>query len=114
FMQQRQRPRRNRKSDAMRALVRETTLRPADLVWPLFVQEGEDSETPIASMPGQARLGIRRLVERAAEAHELGVRGVALFPALTDDLKDSRGTESTNESGLLQRTIRALKQELPE
>jgi porphobilinogen synthase len=80
----------------------------------LFVQEGEDSETPISSMPGQARLGIRKLVERARQAHELGVSGVALFPALTDDLKDPRGSECTNDSGLLQRAVRALKQALPE
>jgi porphobilinogen synthase len=98
----------------MRALVRETTLAASHLVWPMFVQEGEDSETPIGSMPGQSRLGIRRLVERAAEAHELGVSGVALFPALADELKDPHGSESKNESGLLQRAVRALKRALPE
>jgi porphobilinogen synthase len=65
-------------------------------------------------MPGQARLGINKLVEKAAEAYQLGVSGVALFPALRDDLKDSHGTESTNESGLLQRAVRALKQSVPE
>ena len=109
----RQRPRRNRRTDAMRALVRESTLSATNLVWPLFVQENEDSETPIPSMPGQARFGVRKLVERAARAYELGVRGVALFPALAENLKDPRGTESTNESGLLQRCVRALKRELP-
>jgi porphobilinogen synthase len=109
-----QRPRRNRRTRALRGLARETSLSPENLVWPLFVQEGDDSETPIGSMPGQARLGIARLVERAREAHELGVPGVALFPALTDELKDSRGTESLNKSGLLQRAVRALKRALPE
>lgn len=93
--------------------MRETSLSASNLVWPMFVQEG-DSETPIASMPGQSRLGIQKLVERARQAHELGVSGVALFPALSDDLKDPRGTESTNESGLLQRAIRALKAAVPE
>lgn len=113
-MQLTQRPRRNRRTAALRAFARETSLSPANLVWPLFVQEGEDSESPIASMPGQARLGIRKLLERAAEAFDLGVSGVALFPALSDDLKDPRGTESTNDEGLLQRCIRALKAQLPE
>lgn len=108
------RPRRNRRTGATRALVRETTLSASHLVWPLFVQEGEDSETPIGSMPGQSRLGVRKLVERASEAFELGVSGVALFPALSDDLKDPHGTESLNDSGLLQRAVRALKQAVPE
>jgi porphobilinogen synthase len=80
----------------------------------MFVQEGDDTETPIPSMPGQARLGIERLVARAAAAFELGVPAVALFPALDDSLKDPRGSESTNDSGLLQRAVRALKRELPE
>jgi porphobilinogen synthase len=81
---------------------------------PLFVQEGEDSETPIGSMPGQARLGIKRLVALATQAFELGVPAVALFPALEDRLKDQRGSESTNPEGLLQRAVRALKGALPE
>jgi len=109
-----QRPRRNRRTSTLRALVRETSLSASNLVWPMFVQEGDDSETPIGSMPGQSRLGIKKLVARAREARELGVSGVALFPALSDDLKDPRGTESTNDAGLLQRCVRALKEEVPE
>jgi porphobilinogen synthase len=109
-----QRPRRNRVSAAVRGLVRETTLSPANLVLPLFVQEGETSETPIVSMPSQSRLGIDKLVGKAREAFELGVHAVALFPALDDGLKDPRGTESTNKNGLLQRSVRALKRALPE
>lgn len=109
-----QRPRRNRRTSTVRALVRETSLSASNLVWPMFVQEGDSSETPIASMPGQARLGIKKLVERAREAHQLGVSGVALFPALPDELKDPRGSESTNDSGLLQRAVRALKEAVPE
>lgn len=108
------RPRRNRKSEGVRALVRETRLVPQNLVYPMFVQEGEDSETPIGSMPGQSRLGISRLVERAREAFELGVPAVALFPALAEALKDSHGSESANQTGLLQRSVRALKRTLPE
>jgi porphobilinogen synthase len=108
------RPRRNRVSPAVRSLVRETELTPRDLVLPLFVQEGEQQRSPIGSMPGQARLSIDLLVETAGQAYKLGVPGVALFPALPDALKDPRGSESTNASGLMQRAIRALKKALPE
>lgn len=108
------RPRRNRSRAGVRNLVREFSLSPSDLVWPLFVQEGSGVETPIRSMPGQARLSIDRLVTRAEEAFRLGVPGVALFPVVPDELKDSRGRESTNPDGLLQRAVRALKQALPE
>src|SRR5687768_4363538 len=108
------RPRRNRRSKEMRALVRETWLGPQHLVWPLFVQEGQGFATPIGTMPGQARLSVDVLVERARVAFSLGVKAVALFPAISDDLKDPRGSESTNASGLVPRAVRALKQALPE
>ena len=108
------RPRRNRRTKGLRALVHETELTPARLVLPLFVQEGENQVTPIGSMPGQARLSIDRLVEKAREAFGLGVPAVALFPALPEEQKDPRGSESENASGLLPRTVRALKQALPE
>jgi porphobilinogen synthase len=97
----------------MRGLVRETSLSPEQFIFPMFVQEGEGQRTPISSMPGQARLSIDLLVETAAQAFALGVPGVALFPALSDDLKDARGAESTNSGGLLQRAVRALKSALP-
>lgn len=109
-----ERPRRNRKNAAIRSLVRETALAPYHLVWPLFVQEGAGRVTPIASMPGQARLSLDSLLVQARAAAAAGVAGVALFPALDDSLKSSRGTESVNPDGLLQRTIRALKAEVPE
>jgi len=108
------RPRRNRINAGMRGLVRETTLGPGHLVLPLFVQEGEHSETPIRSMKGHARLGIQKIVAKAGEAFGLGIPAVALFPALEDRVKDSRGAESANPDGLLQRCVRALKRELPE
>jgi porphobilinogen synthase len=81
---------------------------------PLFVQEGSSLRTPIATMPGQARLSIDLLVETAREGFELGVPAVALFPALVEGLKDTRGSESTNQAGLLPRSVRALKSALPE
>ncbi len=93
--------------------MRETELSPGHLVLPLFVQEGEGKETPISSMPKQARLSVDLLVKKAREAFELGVPAVALFPALPDDVKDPLATESANSSGLLQRAVRALKLEIP-
>jgi len=107
------RPRRNRLTPQMRGLVRETSLSPEQFIYPMFVQDGEGRRTPISSMPGQARLSIDLLVETAAQAFALGVPGVALFPALSDDLKDPRGAESANSAGLLQRSVRALKSALP-
>ena len=108
------RPRRNRLNAQIRGFVREAHLGPQHLVYPMFVQEGEGRRSPIASMPGQARLSIDLLVELAGQAFALGVPGVALFPALDDSLKDPRGGESTNSAGLMQRAVRALKSALPE
>jgi porphobilinogen synthase len=108
------RPRRNRSRPALRRLVRETRLSADDLVLPLFVQEGEAQRTPIASMPGHARLSIDLLVEQAREARALGIPGVALFPALPEEEKDPRGSGSTKPDGLLQRSVRALKSALPD
>jgi porphobilinogen synthase len=98
----------------MRAMARESFLTPGNLVLPLFLREGERQRTPIASMPGQARLSVDLAVELAREALALGVPAVELFPALSADVKDPRGSESTNPEGLMQRAIRALKRELPE
>lgn len=98
----------------MRAMVRDSWLAPAHLVLPLFLQEGETRRSPIVAMPGQARLSVDLAVELAREAFELGIAAVELFPALADDLKDPRGSECTNASGLMQRAIRALKDALPE
>ena len=98
----------------MRALVRETSLSASDFVLPAFVEEGEGRRTPIASMPGTARVSVDELARDAAEAFAAGVKGMALFPALDDSLKDPAGRESLNPDGLLQRAIRKLKREVPE
>jgi porphobilinogen synthase len=108
------RPRRNRRSAGIRGLVRETYLGPEHLVLPLFVQEGQGVATPIASMPGQARLTVDLLVEKAREAFALGVPAVEVFPRIPEEQKDARGSESANASGLVPRAVRALKQALPE
>jgi porphobilinogen synthase len=107
------RPRRNRVNAEVRGFLRETSVSAEHLVWPVFVQEGSKKETPISSMPGQARLSIDLLVERAKQARDLGVPAVALFPALDDSLKDPHGKESVNPNGLLQRAVGALKQAIP-
>ncbi|MCA9634013.1 MAG: porphobilinogen synthase [Myxococcales bacterium] len=107
------RPRRNRRLAGLRAMQRQTVLTVSDLVLPLFVHDLPERK-PIGAMPGHARLSIEQLVEVSREAYELGVPGVALFPALSDDLKDPHGKESLNPEGLLQRAVRALKQALPE
>jgi porphobilinogen synthase len=95
-------------------MVREASLSASNLVLPMFVQDGENRHSPIASMPGQARLSIDLLLQTAQEAFSLGIPAVALFPALADELKNQIGSESLNAAGLLQRSVRALKQALPE
>lgn len=108
------RPRRNRVSAAVRSLVRETEPSPGHLIWPAFVIEGRGAEQPVDSMPGVSRLSRDLLVERAREVHALGVPALALFPALPDERKDRWASESTNRDGLLQTTVRALKDAVPE
>ena len=108
------RPRRNRRSEGIRRLVRETSVTPADLILPLFVVDGKDRKVPVVSMPGCFRFSPDNLLEVAREAFLLGIPAVALFPALEEKLKDSTASESWNSEGLLQRTVRMLKQALPE
>lgn len=109
-----QRPRRNRKSQAMRDLVREHHLAASNLIWPLFVTEGRDVKQSIASMPGCYRWSIDLLVKECEEAYRLGIPAVAFFPALDDSKKDKLASESKNADGLLQRTIREIKNKLPD
>ena len=109
-----QRPRRNRANRFVRALVRETELSADHLVWPVFVQEGPDSESPILSMPGVSRFGIRTLIERAKEAHALNVSAVALFPKIDDTLKDPRGSAGVESNNLLCQAVQALKDAVPD
>jgi porphobilinogen synthase len=102
------RPRRNRKSPAVRDLVRETTLSPADFIYPLFVHD-KDTNEAIDSMPGCTRWSLNGLVTEAGEAHALGVPAVVLFPAIAEELKTSDAEESFNDNGLVPRAIKALK-----
>ncbi len=108
------RPRRNRKSAAMRDMVRETHLSASNLIAPLFVIEGTNQKVEIASMPGQYRFSLDLLLEECGRLQELGIPCVSLFPALTDDKKDKYATESANADGLFPRTIAAVKEKYPD
>lgn len=102
------RPRRNRKSPAVRALVRETTLSASDFIYPLFVHD-KDTDEDIDSMPGCKRWSIDGLVREAGEAHALGIPAVVIFPAIAEQLKTSGAEECYNDGGLVPRAIKALK-----
>jgi porphobilinogen synthase len=106
------RPRRNRRTAAIRDLVRETELTPSHLIYPLFVHAGTEDQ-PIESMPGCVRWTVDGLLKEAAEAHALGIPAVVLFPAISDRLKTRDACEAWNAKGLVPRVIRALKKELP-
>lgn len=103
------RMRRLRRSDWMRRLVREHTLSAADLIWPVFVQEGTGLATPVPSMPGVERLSIDRLVDAVGKAAELGIPAVALFPATDPAKKTPDGDEALNPENLVCRAVRAVK-----
>lgn len=103
-----QRPRRNRKSPAIRAMVRETVLTPGDFVYPLFFHEGTKDE-PIESMPGCHRWSLDGLVAEAGEAHALGIPAVILFPAIANARKTPGAEECYNPEGLVPQAVRALK-----
>lgn len=102
------RPRRNRRTPAVRDLVRETVLTPANFIYPLFLQEGSEN-TPINAMPGCQRWCLDDLVREAGEAHALGIPAVVLFPRIPDALKTPGAEECHNDDGLVPRAIRALK-----
>ncbi len=107
------RPRRNRKSASIRALMRETTLSASHLICPMFVQEG-DSNDPIESLPGCYRWSISGLVDECRRLMSLGVSCVDLFAVVPDEKKDEHGSEAWNPEGIVPQAIRALKSALPE
>ncbi|MGB3402444.1 MAG: porphobilinogen synthase [Microcoleaceae cyanobacterium] len=109
-----QRPRRVRRTDALRRMVQETQLTVNDLIYPLFVMEGENQKVEVSSMPGSYRYTLDLLLKEVAEAYELGIPAIALFPLVAEEKKDNAGTESYNPDGLVQRTVRAIKQEIPD
>jgi porphobilinogen synthase len=106
--------RRLRKSDALRRLSRENELSVNDLIWPVFVMEGQDAEHPIPSMPGVARLTIDRVVRAAEEAAQLGIPAICLFPYTDPALKTEACEEAWNPDNLSNRAVRAIKAAVPE
>lgn len=108
------RPRRLRRTPALRALVEETVLRPQDFIAPLFVVDGKGAPEEIGSMPGVFRLNIQDLVKECRALWKLGVPAVALFPKLDKSLKDDEGSAATDEDALILRAVRAVKKALPE
>jgi len=108
------RMRRMRHDDFSRRLMRETQLSVADLIYPVFVLEGEAVREPVASMPGIDRLSIDELLLEATGIHELGIPTIALFPVVPEESKSEDAREAFNPDGLAQRAVRALKQALPE
>ncbi len=105
--------RRNRKADWARRLVRENSLTADDLIWPVFICEGENTREPIASMPGVERLSIGLAVQAAAEAAELGIPALALFPFTDPSLRNEQASEALNPENLVCRACRAIKHEVP-
>ena len=106
------RPRRLRKTPAIRAMVRETHLTPSDFIAPLFVTEGKGVRNPISSMPGQFQLSIDELMAEAKEIFALGIPAVILFgiPAIKDDV----GSDAMSDEGIIARAVRALKEAVPD
>lgn len=107
------RPRRLRVNAPMRRMIRETSLSVDHLIAPLFVVDGEEVRQPIDSMPGQYRYSIDELVSACTRIHDLGIPGVALFPAIPDRLKTPTGSASLDPEGLYPRAIRDVKERIP-
>ena len=102
--------RRTRSADWSRRLHRETTLSPADLIWPLFVIEGEGAEQPVASLPGVSRWSVDLLLERVADAIALGIPAIALFPNTPPDRRSDEAEEAWNPDNLICRALRAIRE----
>jgi len=105
------RPRRLRKNELLRNMVRETTLSPANLIYPLFVGPGKDKAQPVSSMPGVAQLSVDRVVRECHEVRSLGIPAVILFGI--PERKDPAGSEAYSDGGVVQRAIRELKEKVP-
>jgi porphobilinogen synthase len=108
------RPRRLRRSSALRSMVRETQLTVDDLIYPVFVMEGENLLQEIPSMPGCYRYSLDLLLQELYEVVYLGIKAIALFPLIEDKKKDNEGKESYNPHGLVQRAVKAIKAEMPQ
>lgn len=107
------RPRRLRKSESVRQMVRETQLLVEDLIYPLFVMEGVQQKVAVPSMPDCYRYSLDELLREIEDARAVGIGAIALFPLIPDHQKDPQATESLNPEGLIPQTVRAIKQQFP-
>ncbi len=108
------RGRRLRYTDAIRSMATETILTPNDFIAPLFIMDGTNGKEEIPSMPGYYRFTLDLLIDEVREIYSLGIKSVLLFVKVADDKKDNEGTEALNSGGLMQRSIRAIKEAVPE
>ncbi len=108
------RKRRMRRDDFSRRLMRENQLSANDFIYPMFVLDGEQQRQAVSSMPGIERLSIDLLLEEANSIHKLGIPAIALFPVVENNGKSDDAAEAFNPEGLVQRAVRALKQQIPE
>ncbi len=113
-MQLTHRPRRLRRNPSIRSLVRENHLSVDDFIYPMFVMEGENSRVEIPSMPEAYRFTLDLLVKEIEEIYALGIKAIAIFPAVPEEKKDLAGSESFNPEGLAQRAVRAIKAVVPD
>ncbi len=113
-MQLKRRPRRNRQSETIRGLIRENQVSTNDLIWPVFVLEGEDKKEKIESLPGVFRWSLDLLVAQVKAARELGIKSIALFPKVENAKKDEGGREALNPDGLNLRAIKKIKNAFPD
>src|SRR5438067_9979982 len=108
------RPRRNRKAEWTRRMVRENVFTADDLIWPLFLVDGRTARSPIPSMPGVERISVDEAVREAERAAGLAIPCLALFPYTDPKLRDEDGSQALNPDNLVCRAIRAIKQAVPE
>jgi porphobilinogen synthase len=106
--------RRNRRTEFGRRLVRENSLSASDLIWPIFITEGDNRREAVPSMPGVERLSIDQLLIEAEQASELGIPAIVLFPVVDADKKSLDAAEAWSDDGLVQRAVRALKVGVPD
>jgi porphobilinogen synthase len=103
-----------RQSPAIRSMVAETILTPNDFIVPLFINEGENYKEEISSMPGYYRMSLDNTIKEVKELWNMGIKSILLFVKSKDELKDNKGTEAVNPNGLMQRSIRAIKDACPD
>ncbi|HUR10491.1 MAG TPA: porphobilinogen synthase, partial [Flavitalea sp.] len=103
-----------RSSPAIRSMVAETKLAAEDFIVPLFIMEGKNIREEISSMPGYFRMSVDNIIKESKEIFALGLKSVLLFVKCADELKDNKGTEALNKNGLMQRSIRAIKEACPQ